>query len=172
MSYFLLTIMTGCHIIKVSTNCYQLFQTEAMIMRKKLFWYILNIVIPLLIGSTIYILIRPDTYICQYFYKALCISTPPEVGIFLPTGLQTFLRCFAADILWAYALTFAVSFILKDERSYLYICIVFELIMEFIQLSPALPGTFDWLDIIFEICTTAIVSLIINKRRKRNEEVY
>lgn len=146
--------------------------------KRKLIWYaIVNIVIPVIVGVCIYFLVRPDTYISQAIYRLCSASIPSDaLHIYLPNWLRLFLANYAADMLWAYSLTFAVYIIFCDGSVnmlwVLAICIVFETVMELFQLYHVLSGTFDWWDIALEICATVMGSLnILFARRKFYESV-
>lgn len=132
---------------------------------KKYLRYFFNVVVPVFVGVVIYIFVRPDTYIARYFYMVCGISERIGQISILPKVIRIFMGCYAADILWAYALTFSVFFVLEDVIDRVLpmfcICAVFEIGMEFLQIFPAFRGTFDLWDIILEISTSAIVSLII-----------
>lgn len=141
------------------------------------YYFMMNIAIPIIGGVFIYIIARPDTYISQWIYRLLGVSLSSEkLRVAMPSLFWIFICNYAADILWAYSLTFAVCIVLSDSlKNYLpifIICIVFEIIMELSQLLDALPGTFDLWDIALEICATVIASLNIKHiRRKINESV-
>lgn len=166
MSYFYLTNMTSCHIMVIIQNiqvvsCWNLGKYK----RIRVFTLI-NIVLPLAFGGLIYVITRPDTYISQWVYRVLHLSISSNVvKNVLPRWLWLFLCNFSADILWAYSLTFAVYAIFHDCSRCMYlvftVCILFEAGVEILQLFGILNGTFDCLDIAFEICATAIASLNI-----------
>ena len=140
-------------------------------------YFMANIVIPIIGGTIIYLLARPDTYISQLAYGLLGVSPQSEnLRVNMPVSFWRFICNFAADILWAYSLTFAVYNVLydsfKNTLPSIIICFVFETTIELLQLFNGLPGTFDLWDIALEICATAIASLNIKHiRRKTNESV-
>ena len=133
---------------------------------------LLNIVLPIALGVLIYTITRPDTYISQWIYRIGHFSIPHyAVKDMLPLWLWMFLCNFSADILWAYSLTYAVYAIFYDSPRYMHlifaVCILFEIGIELLQLFDILKGTFDFLDIAFEICTSAIASLNIKHTRRK-----
>lgn len=133
---------------------------------KQHMFYALNISMSLVIGLIVYVCFRPDTYVSQVVYDVLGIS--PDVVLsatWLPTWLLLFVRNFLADIIWAYALTFTVCYILWDQSKSMLpifgIVATFEICIEVSQKLGIMPGTFDWWDIFLEICITAFVMLLI-----------
>ena len=87
--------------------------------------------------------------------------------------LVTLCRNFLPDILWAYSLTFAVALVwLPEEKvilKVLVICISFEIGVELSQKIGLISGTFDWLDIIFEVCATVLGALIIKAKKGKGK---
>lgn len=139
----------------------------------------LNIIVPLLAGVFLYLWLRPDTYISAYLYKMLSLSVENfQFGFSLPYQLNSFLRNFSCDMLWAYSLTFTVFLILgfkyESLKPTLIICAVFEVSIEFLQKFGVIPGTFDFLDILLELCVTifAVIIIFFTLRRAKNENEY
>ena len=136
-------------------------------MKRKIVFWIANIFIPLLIGGVVYILFRPDTYFSQYIFNKLNFIPVIDSE---PTLIIKFIKYYLCDILWAYSLTFAVLFVFQNETNRfiasLSICIVFEMITEFVQLWNLIPGTFDFVDMVNECVTTLIIIFVCKKGRK------
>lgn len=131
--------------------------------RKVVFWGV-NILLPIILGVTVYVLFRPDTYVSQFVYSQLGFN--PKISIaFVP--VSKFVKYYLCDILWAYSLTFSMIFILKNEKNKykiaLPVCIVFEIIIELLQLCRSLPGTFDFVDMFNECVTTILIIFICRK---------
>lgn len=139
--------------------------------RRRIIFSICNILFPLLIGATIYFLFVPTAHISVMLYmllgKNLSIDHIDLSG--------TFITCFMADYLWAYALFFLVLLIYAQKRNdiriVIIVCAGFEILIEFLQLTPIIDGTFDYFDIIVEIIANfmgivvmAAYSIIVNKR--------
>ena len=146
-----------------------------MCQKKQGYLCLIHIGISIVMGVIIYILVRPDTYISRIFRDIVNISgVGDNVSAVCPRPILQFLRYYASDFLWAYALTFAIFYVLRnDKRGILIadgICFVFESSIELLQKFQIVSGTFDWLDILCEFCATAIASLIIKYiRRTKNE---
>jgi len=127
----------------------------------------LHIILPVVAGTLIYIFFRPDTYISGCFSKAFGV-TGPDMSEAVPDWVALICRNFLSDMLWAYALTVTVVLIMDDGGKYsVWICLIFELSMELCQKAGILSGTFDWLDIILEICASALAALIIKQTKER-----
>lgn len=139
----------------------------------------LHILIPLCVGTGIYILVRPGTYIAR-----ICISLNPWLGelrIRMGTDLfHMFLRNYACDMLWAYALTIGLFWYgrLTGQKVWKSALIGggFAVLMESLQILPVIPGTFDGMDVVTEILATLIagcVSMIFYKYKdkERGEHV-
>ena len=82
-------------------------------MSNKNFFIILNIIIPILAGSSLNYLLSPNVI----FVKAIddTIGTLHTLNINNNVVLS-FIRCYFLDMLWAYALVFALFFILQHSK--------------------------------------------------------
>ncbi len=139
----------------------------------------LHTLIPLCVGTGIYILVRPGTYIAR-----ACTFLIPWLGelrIRMGTDLfHMFLRNYACDMLWAYALTIGLLWYgrLTGQKVWKSALISggFAVFMEGLQILPVIPGTFDGMDVVAEILATLIagcVSMIFYKYKdkERGEHV-
>lgn len=120
-------------------------------LRRKALFLAFSVVMPLLIGGLLYILFVPSAHISEMIYRLLNIPSP-NLNI---NFADSFISCYLADLLWAYALYNLIFCIwVEDKKSALMatvICIFVELVVEFLQLTPIIDGTFDWNDIIVEL---------------------
>ena len=138
------------------------------------FW-LLNILLPLLLGTAFYLLFRPETHIAVFLRSVIRIGKwdPPASGTVVHP-LYLLASSFLCDILWAYALTFCVRLILHDAKSHMtltfLICVCFELLMELLQKTRLLNGTFDTLDILLEASATVLALLIINQKEEKRRK--
>lgn len=128
---------------------------------------ILNIVLPLVIGTTVYLYLKPSAPISQLIYLLLHIS-PPVLNI-KSTGIHRFIQYYLCDILWSYSLTFALSLYLGKDRLLLSydIAASFSTLVEVLQLLPYVLGHFDIFDIIVQLiaCTISIHIITFHERR-------
>lgn len=131
--------------------------------RKNLFLFA-NITIPLFIGLVIYLFFYKSTYINTVFENIFEFSLP---YLYFNNSFHRFLTCWACDILWAYALTFSLFLCFKNFRKTILITsvlsILFAVSIEILQVIDVVNGTFDILDIIFEI-SAIFIAVIILKR--------
>ena len=129
---------------------------------KKVFWAV-NIIIPLIVGFMIYFIFRPNAYIIQPIYTLFGIKARSVDG---NNMFWKFVNNYACDILWSYSLTFVSIFLLRNMKRCIWIgvlvCVLFETMVESLQLIPAFPGTFDVFDMLAELITTLLAALIIH----------
>lgn len=121
---------------------------------------LVNVVGPLLIGAFIYIMLVPSAWVSKLIYSF--VGTNLNLEITVEPG--SFITCYMADCLWAYALFFLLGAIqiecFKDLIVVLSECFLFEIIIETLQLMGVFSGTFDGVDIIFEILSTVFAYII------------
>ncbi|MBQ8765453.1 MAG: hypothetical protein IJZ16_01490 [Clostridia bacterium] len=133
-------------------------------MKQKNLFLFFNVAIPLIFGLSIYLFCYKTTYINTIIENLVDISLP---YFYYDNIFYSFLTCWACDILWAYALTFALFFCLKDYKNGLFFSSLFSIslsfIIEFLQINGYINGTFDIWDIILEI-SAIFVAVIIIKR--------
>lgn len=133
-------------------------------MKRKNLFIFLNVAFPLLIGLSIYLFCYKNTYINTFFENYLGINFP---YIYRATLLHQFITNWACDILWAYALTFSLYFCFRTfNKSILitsFITVSFAVILECLQLTGIVNGTFDTWDIIMELSAIIIAVIIIKK---------
>lgn len=145
------------------TNNRNKIQYWCVIMKKSVF-IALNIIIPLVIGSVLYYVMSPDTI----FVKIIDWIINREIHrptILLRNGIHRFLRFYLLDMCWAYALTFSLHTILgnntADLKKDFLIAFVFSAVMELLQLTAFVNGTFDVLDILCEALAVGSAVFII-----------
>ena len=130
----------------------------------------LNILIPLLSGLLIYLFFRKDAYILVLIGNRIQLPELPESAC--PGWLTALFRNSVSDMLWAYALTFAVrsavGYSRKKGNVIFVICVGFEILTEAAQNTGLVHGTFDVLDMILEAFSICIALLIM----KKFEEAY
>jgi len=126
-----------------------------------------NVGVALTLGLLFYIENRTNTYVVQFLMnKNISIPDYLYIDITLILPFENHI----ADFLWAYALTMVMALFL-DNKWALTISILFEILMETMQLIPALHQTFDIFDIVCEIAASLIAVLLITLWRKiRNEK--
>ncbi len=122
-------------------------------------YYVLNILIPLIIGSFIYVFYSPDTY----FVRVLNVFIDTKQNVF-----TKILRNYFCDFCWAYSLAFVLSYIYKESLS-IKISIIAPIsvgtALELLQLFGIISGTFDLLDIFAELVACIICYLILKRKQ-------
>jgi len=135
-------------------------------MKKKTFC-IFNIIFPLLVGAVIYWFTSTDVIFVEAVRSIWGMAILTGIGN-IDGGLARLVRYYMSDILWAYALVFALYSAVGSNaarvKTAFVIAVVFSTVMEVIQLSPVIPGTFDVIDILVEATAEAIAALIIKKQ--------
>ncbi len=135
---------------------------------------LINIIFPLLVGAVIYWFTSTDVIFVEAVRSFW--GTPFHTGIVSTDGgAMQLVRYYMSDILWAYALVFALYFAIGNNaarvRTAFVIAVTFSVFMEVIQISPRIPGTFDINDILVEVMAETIAALII-KNNMRRQEIY
>lgn len=135
-----------------------------LLMKKSFF--IFNVIVPLLIGAIIYYVFFPETIFVKCLDKLLDISyhIPLKPENVFAKGI----RFYFLDFLWAYALMSFVVWLFGYERKIVIMIVLFEVLMELVQLFPGIKGTFDVCDIGIEII--ANIPVILFSRRGFNNE--
>lgn len=128
--------------------------------------FIFHIMFPILIGGIIYYLISPEVLFVKKMDSLL------GTGIHIKTiGTDSFLvkiiRSYLLDMLWGYALVFALFFTFNNNTAELkkiaIVAFSFSVLMETLQLTSFVRGTFDVFDILVEFLAEAAAVVIIKK---------
>lgn len=141
-------------------------------MMKKRKEIILNIFIPIIIGTIIYILLSPNAYITKLFWGIINEGNPlSKINIMEMPIIVRWIRYYLCDILWAYALTYSIVCILWNGSvcSAVNACVVsviFIMVVEISQITNYISGTFDYFDLIFQIVTSFFAGIIYYKKRR------
>ncbi len=127
---------------------------------------IINIVFPIFIGAVIYYVTSPEVVFVQhldsFFHGGMHVNEVEMSNPFL-----RFIRNYFMDFLWGYALVFALFFVAGNKtasgvRLYI-IAILFSMVMEILQLTSFVNGTFDVADIVTEVLAETFAAFIIKK---------
>lgn len=129
---------------------------------------IINTVLAIAVGLFLYLVFRPNSFISILFYRFF--STEPLLSL-NTSAFPFFIRYYAGDFLWAYALSMTCILILGHNNKTLVfviaLCVLFEIIIECFQKGHVFPGTFDVIDILVEAIATLLSVLIIKLYIKR-----
>ena len=129
---------------------------------------LLNVIAPVLIGAILYYLFFPEAVFVRLIDNLLGSSYHIPVNV--DNILIKLIRFYFLDLLWAYALMSAVILIFKNDSRVFVIILIFEIVLELIQLLPSIRGTFDVCDIGIEILASIFV-IKLSRRRFKNEEI-
>ena len=129
---------------------------------------LLNVIAPVLIGAILYYLFFPEAVFVRLIDNLLGSSYHIPVNV--DNILIKLIRFYLLDFLWAYALMSAVILIFKNDSRVFVIILIFEIVLELIQLLPSIRGTFGVCDIGIEILASIFV-IKLSRRRFKNEEI-
>ena len=119
-------------------------------MVRKILFLHCNLLLPLIVGAAFYL--------------------PGTAGYLGENGI---LRNHLPDMLWSYALVYALILILGDSNNVILLGLVsgiWGLMMELLQLLELSPGTFDFLDVLAEFVAAFVAVGIYRFWRMQNEE--
>lgn len=114
-----------------------------------------NVVVPLSVGTAIYVVARPDSYISKFLCAVTNVRIPNRLLFVIDDSVcLTMIRNHLADYLWAYAFTVSVMLIgsksVFSEFQLMMLCFCIAVILEVSQIvNPYF--TFDFIDILAEI---------------------
>lgn len=131
-----------------------------------------HVFIPIVIGTLIYYLLSPEVIFVKQIDRCLGMSFHLSV-LCKENVIFQFIRNHFLDMLWGYALVFALFFALGNNaaviRKTFLIAFSFSAIMEFLQLTSMGKGTFDVWDIVALFLADVIAVFIIKfLLRRRN----
>ena len=131
-----------------------------------------HVIIPILIGSFIYLIYRSETLIMFDWFNALgvsdLISTIRKFPLF-DAQIPLWIKYSLPDGLWVYSLTSLMIIIWKDVNSkskYYWITssIIIAIIIEIGQYFKFIPGTYDSIDIFLCLIAFSLSFLILYKK--------
>ena len=131
--------------------------------RNKVF-LLTNMIVPILTGAVIYYVTSPDVIFVRQLDTILGMRVH-MYDISYHSTIVRFIRYYALDMLWGYALVFALYFILDNNTASLFkifvIAYVFSVIIEILQLTSFVKGTFDVFDLFVELIAEIAAVFII-----------
>ena len=143
--------------------------------RRKKIIYLLQIVLPLVLGAVFYLWIKPNAWCSNIFYNIFSLKKPAAFDENSIPFLGSFIKHQLCDILFAYSLTIAMVFVLRTEKHGLFfacmIAALFETLLEIAQLW-VFPGNFDSFDILAEgaITLSVLLCMVIYQKIKRRKQ--
>ncbi len=125
----------------------------------------------LLLGGTIYILFRENTYVSLFASKFISFNFVRNNLVFEGNN---FIKYYLADYLWALSLSCGLHTIFKPTQrsSYVLTLIVISVgaLFELMQYLNLTRGTGDWWDIVFYLIAGLTANLINFKGVRKNEK--
>lgn len=135
--------------------------------KQKLWWIGLHIAVPLIMGAVIYYLISPEVIFIKMF--SMSGEIPEPFTLNQSHMIHRFVRNYFLDMLWAYALMNTLIFLIGNSSSTIKIsvsiAVIFTVILEGVQLTSFVSGTFDVWDIMVEIIGE-LFAVWMNKKTK------
>ncbi len=130
-----------------------------------------NIIISIGMGAVIYYFFSPEVIFVKVIDNLLGVSFRFTDMIYKTTFWQL-IRYYFLDMLWGYALVFALFYVWGNNTAKLskILCIAcfFSIAMEVLQITPLARGTFDVCDIGLEVLAEVVAVFIIKYHTWRN----
>lgn len=142
-------------------------------MHRRLYYIICSLLIitPLIAGLELYLVFRPDTYISRFLSSTGNLSIAGNMLITDSPWFCYLSKNYLPDLCWAFSLEACLAVIFHNSErmiiNSLIISAVFLSLMETLQVTPLIPGTFDVFDIGIELAAIVFSGIIINLLRKR-----
>lgn len=127
---------------------------------------------PLVLGGLFYYYFCPDVH-----YVSL-IDGVIKHGIHAPKHLVVnpvivFIRNYIIDMLWAISMASTIALILIGNRKVywlVFVPVIIGLVLELLQKKGLITGTFDVIDILFELMGAIIVYILIKFSKEKDDE--
>lgn len=114
-----------------------------------------NVLLPLLIGTAVYVLWNPNTYIGIFVSRLLGVRSCCLSENLWNNQLSMWIKYYAADMAWAYAFAYSLCLVTGTDRrariACLSACVLLEIFLELAQYIHVISGYFDWMDIVVEL---------------------
>lgn len=133
---------------------------------------LIHIICPIVIGVFVYSMLSPDVIfirkLIDFSGRTICKPVLHTDNVFL-----RFIRNYIPDMLWGYSLVFTLFYIagnnVANVRKIFYIAFSFSVVIEMMQKTSFVSGTFDVLDILAEFVAEITAACIIYKLCLREE---
>lgn len=127
------------------------------------------ILFPIIIGGVFYYITSPDVIFVKIIDNILGVKF--HILNISRNPFGAFIRYYLLDMLWAFALTNTVYFFLDNKSNLIkafVISFIFSFVLEVMQIVPAINGTFDIFDILFELIAELIAIIIIKTQEEES----
>lgn len=126
---------------------------------------ILNIILPIILGGLIYYLYSPEVWFVKIIDNIIGVKI--HLNANRGSFIWDFIRFYLLDMLWAYALVFALFFTMDNNTARLLVIFLltlsFSCMMEILQLISIVNGTFDIMDIVVMLFAEIIAVFVIKR---------
>ena len=129
---------------------------------------ILNVMIPLIVGAVIYYVFFQETIFVRLIDDIFGLGY--HMSLNFENVFVRLIRFYLLDFLWAYAMMSFVLWSFGTDRKTVIGIVLFEIVMETIQLFPFVKGTFDVCNIGIEIAADILVILLFRRRLKNEKD--
>lgn len=137
---------------------------------KNIIFRLINVVVPILLGGILYYIFCPDVSFVNAIDEAMGAGFHIRAQN-TNNELYQFIRFYAFDFAWAYAMSNALSIFLDNDLRpnpfSMVITIVIGIILELMQLWGVTIGTYDFRDVFSESLGAMVGTFIIHIRRNR-----
>lgn len=132
--------------------------------RKLIVWGMMTVLLPLIIGATLYYIYCPEVWFVQkvdYLFGIEHVRIAHKSG-----GIYRLIRNYFFDFIWGYTLANATYIIFNNNAKPMIVCLAIPTLlgttMELLQLFNLAQGTFDVWDIAAEILGASLGAFIIH----------
>lgn len=127
---------------------------------------IFNMIIPIFIGGVIYYIMSPNVLFVKLI-DGLIGESLHIFQVYEDNVILRVIRNYFLDVLWGYALVFALFLVFGNDTAKLKIIFIlaciFTATMEFLQLSSIVRGTFDVWDIATMFLSEVLAVFVIKR---------
>ena len=136
-------------------------------------FFIVNTIFPLLIGTIVYLVFKPNAYMSQILMQWIPFHI--SYSFTSQNALTVLIQNHLCDVLWSYALMMALCFTAFDTQkvkvSIIIGCFIFEISIELLQYCGFLSGTFDFADIAAELLAN-LMAIAVWKYIVKREPIH
>ena len=126
---------------------------------------LLNVIIPIMLGGVIYYIFTPEVIFVERIDEVLGLNCHIEISSM--NFVWQFVRNYFLDMLWGYALVFALFYIFDNGAAKLVAVFIISFmtscIIEMLQLFSIARGTFDLWDITWMLFAELVAVFVIKK---------
>lgn len=134
---------------------------------------VLHILCPIAVGTLVYYLASPDVLFIKITGAFIGRTAGGLQGFPAGSVFLRLIRNYVPDMMWGYSLVFALFFMIGNNAADIWrvlgIAFPFSVVMEMMQKTSFVPGTFDVMDVLAEFLAEAIAVCIIYQLYSKEE---